>query len=77
MSSWTNGGDSEWLTRKRRIDPRLDALGWSCLKTGSMSSNGCHRTEEEETDNGPADYALWVVGVMPPHFQIIDATADV
>ena len=59
---------SEWLTRKRRIDPRLDALGWSCLRPGSANRGGCHRTEEEETDNGPADYALWldgdVVGVV-------------
>lgn len=54
--------DSEWLTRKRRIDPRLDALGWSCLVTGFTASTACHRTEEEETDNGPADYALWLDG---------------
>ena len=53
---------SEWLTRKRRIDPRLDGLGWSCLRPGSASRGGCHRTEEEETDNGPADYALWLDG---------------
>lgn len=47
--------ESEWLTRKRRIDPRLDARGW---RLGA--STGSCRTEEEDTDHGPADYALWL-----------------
>ena len=47
--------ESEWVTRKRRIDPRLDALGWRLGAGG-----GSRRTEEEETDHGPADYALWL-----------------
>jgi type I restriction enzyme R subunit len=56
--------NSEWLTRKRRIDPMLDALGWRLSNTGT----GSRRIEEEETDSGPADYALWIddriVGVV-------------
>lgn len=52
--------DNEWLTRKRRIDPRLDARGWRLLKGRTNPVRGPYRTEEEGTDNGPADYALWL-----------------
>src|SRR5207247_5534280 len=45
----------EWLTRKRRIDPKLDQLGWKKNPTSAA-----HRVEEFETANGPADYALGV-----------------
>lgn len=58
--------ESEWRTRKLRIDPRLDALGWA--KADGVSESKPHRTEEHATDNGPADYALWldrrVVGLI-------------
>jgi len=58
------GYESEWLTRKRRIDPLLDAAGWPRRKGG----NSAFRTEEEETAHGPADYALWlddrIVGIV-------------
>ena len=54
--------ESEWKTRKKRIDPKLDAAGWR------LRGSGAHRSEEEETANGPADYALWldksIVGVV-------------
>jgi type I restriction enzyme R subunit len=60
-------GESEWRTRKKRIDPKLDAAGWSARRSVAAASVPS-RTEEEETDNGPADYALWlddaVVGVV-------------
>lgn len=59
------GHESEWLTRKRRIDPLLDAAGWPTRKG---RSKGAYRTEEEETAHGPADYALWlddrIVGIV-------------
>lgn len=59
--------EAEWRTRKRRIDPRLDAAGWSLVKAKQPSGTWAYRSEEEETDNGPADYALWdgdrIVGV--------------
>ncbi len=55
----TGGTESEWQTRKKRIDPLLDAAGWPLRKA---SSRGTFRTEEEETANGPADYALWLDG---------------
>src|SRR5258706_13986050 len=55
-------GESEWKTRKKRIDPKLDAAGWR------LRGRDARRTEEEETANGPADYALWlnkdIVGVV-------------
>jgi type I restriction enzyme R subunit len=49
--------EGEWRTRKRRIDPRLDACGWPL---GSAESPGNYRLEELDTDAGPADYALQV-----------------
>jgi len=52
--------ESEWKTRKRRIDPRLDASGWKLAPRGEILFNQPHRTEEEETSAGPADYALWL-----------------
>src|SRR6266852_3207585 len=54
-----NADEQEWKTRKKRIDPRLDALGWKKAALGTHSLRG-HRTEEEETDAGPADYGLWL-----------------
>jgi type I restriction enzyme R subunit len=60
--------ESEWKTRKKRIDPKLDASGWAVRRGSASSTVQPFRTEEEETDNGPADYALWlddaVVGVV-------------
>jgi len=58
--------ESEWQTRKKRIDPRLDDAGWQ--KLASTAFPGPRRSEEEPTANGPADYALWlgnhVVGIV-------------
>src|SRR5207253_2249037 len=60
--------ESEWRTRKRRIDPKLDAAGWRLPPDGATPLRDPYRSEEEETDNGPADYALWfdhhVVGIV-------------
>ncbi len=60
--------EAEWLTRKRRIDPRLDARGWVKPKPGTSPLKTAYRSEEEDTAHGPADYALWldnrVVGVV-------------
>ncbi len=54
--------EPEWKTRKRRIDPRLDALGWKRPRRGTSPIGRAYRTEEEPTANGPADYALWLDG---------------
>lgn len=60
--------EAEWKTRKKRIDPKLDASGWRLPKAKTTPLRGSFRTEEEETANGPADYALWldrqVLGVV-------------
>jgi len=57
--------ESEWLTRKKRIDTRLRALGWDIVPfnaTTSLSACTKHAVEEFPTDTGPADYALCVNG---------------
>lgn len=51
--------EREWKTRKERIDPRLDGLGWVRVKEGAKALHPL-RTEEEDAENGPADYALWL-----------------
>jgi type I restriction enzyme R subunit len=60
--------EAEWKTRKRRIDPKLDAAGWTLSSRRPSPSKRAYRSEEEETDKGPADFALWlddrVVGVV-------------
>jgi type I restriction enzyme R subunit len=57
--------NSEWLTRKRRIDPKLKAAGWRIVPfspdTPLRSYDRC-AVEEFETEHGPADYALCVAG---------------
>ncbi len=50
----------EWRTRKQRIDPKLAAAGWGLPGDGATPLRRPYRTEEEETENGPADYALWL-----------------
>lgn len=50
----------EWKTRKSRTDPKLDAAGWRRPPGSASPLHDPYRTEEEETDNGPADYALWL-----------------
>src|SRR5260221_5990924 len=59
--------DSEWLTRKRLIDPKLKAVGWRVVPFSDgkplTAFDGC-AIEEFPTDNGPADYALCVSGTI-------------
>jgi type I restriction enzyme, R subunit len=57
--------ESEWLTRKKRIDTRLKALGWGIVPVAEaqpLSAYRSHAVQEFLTDNGPADYALCVNG---------------
>ncbi|HRI72812.1 MAG TPA: hypothetical protein PK156_51600 [Polyangium sp.] len=54
--------EAEWLTRKRRIDPRLDAAKWTFAPLSETPLNGPCRSEEQLTANGPAYYALWLDG---------------
>src|SRR2546421_2700317 len=51
--------DSEWLTRKRLIDPKLKAAGWRVVRFSDgkpLSAYDRCAIEEFPTDNGPADY---------------------
>src|SRR3984893_83175 len=57
--------ESEWLTRKKRIDSLLTALGWKIVRYSDgidLSSLDKVAVEELPTANGPADYALFVAG---------------
>jgi type I restriction enzyme, R subunit len=57
--------NSEWLTRKRLIDPKLKAAGWRIVQfnpTESLSTYDRCAVAEFETEHGPADYALCVGG---------------
>jgi len=57
--------NSEWLTRKRLVDPKLKAAGWKIVPfdpAAPLSSYERCAIEEFPTDNGPADYALCVAG---------------
>ena len=59
--------ESEWRTRKQRIDPRLRALGWDIVpfdERRSLTAYAHHAIEEFPTDKGPADYALVVDGQL-------------
>jgi type I restriction enzyme R subunit len=58
---------SEWLTRKRLIDPKLKSWGWAVAPFNPINSahkHGCCAIVEYPTDNGPADYALAVNGTV-------------
>jgi len=57
----------EWKTRKDRVDRKLTSLhpAWSIVKYRphlDTASLPCHAVEEYPTQNGPADYALFVKG---------------
>lgn len=57
--------NSERLTRKRLIDPKLKAAGWKIVPFSpqkTVFNDGPCAIEEFETTNGPADYALCVDG---------------
>ena len=61
--------ESEWVTRKKRIDNKLKAMNpaWEIIryKDGlELSRLNRHAVEEFPTDNGPADYALFVDGQL-------------
>jgi len=59
--------ESEWQTRKNRIDTKLKGLSrpWNIIKYREgidISSLDACAVEEYPTENGPADYALFVKG---------------
>src|SRR5687767_12520789 len=61
--------ESEWQTRKKRIDLRLQSISpsWKVIRFNNgldLSSLHCHAVEELPTANGPADYGLFVRGKL-------------
>src|SRR5262249_35341562 len=59
--------EREWQTRKKRIDTRLEALGWSVVpfdQARPLAEFPQHAITEYVTDNGPADYALCLGDVL-------------
>lgn len=57
--------ESEEITRRRRIDTKLTALGWSIVDYKEnlvLSALSASAVREIPTDNGPADYGLFVEG---------------
>lgn len=59
--------ESEAITRRKRIDPKLKALGWIIVpyvEGMDVSQLTNHAVEEYPTANGPADYALFVNGKL-------------
>ncbi len=71
--------DSEWKIRKTKIDVQLNALGWKIIpyKAGMDTSIlSCHAVEEYPTDNGPADYALFIKGRFLAILEAKKASVD-
>jgi type I restriction enzyme, R subunit len=61
--------ESEWQTRKQRIDMRLRSISpaWKIVRYSDgldLKSLHCHAVEELPTANGPADYGLFVGGKL-------------
>lgn len=61
--------EKEWQTRRKRIDTRLRAMNppWEIVpwRDGLATSTlACHAVTEFPTANGPADYALFVHGIL-------------
>jgi len=57
--------ESEWQTRRERVDPLLKSSGWNIVPFDPSCSTAAyqnHAVTEYPTANGPADYALFVDG---------------
>src|SRR5437868_1033733 len=57
--------ESEYRNRRKRIDPVLKATGWQVVAFDPaipLDQYTHHAVTEYPTDNGPADYALFVAG---------------
>lgn len=73
MSEQNLSHEAEWKTRKQRIDPRLRNAGWKIVPFTPHQRFGFGQPEavtEYPTEHGPADYALFVDGVI---FGIVEA----
>lgn len=62
-SPYSRESESEFKTRRKRIDPKLASQGWSVVEfaaTVGAASRSKQAVAEYPTENGPADYALFV-----------------
>lgn len=63
----------EWQTRRQRINPKLEAQGWTIIPwRPDLVLHGLNNTAvtESPTANGPADFALFVDGQL---LEIVEA----
>jgi EcoEI R protein C-terminal len=68
--------ESEYQTRRKRIDPLLTSQGWKIVRsdlTNVIASYPHHAVTEYPTANGPADYALFVDNQL---LGIVEALAE-
>ncbi|MCX8056578.1 MAG: DEAD/DEAH box helicase family protein [Ignavibacteria bacterium] len=59
--------ETEWLIRKNKINRALDSTGWTIVPHKEITNSFLlqnHAVEEFPTNNGPADYALFVNGKL-------------
>src|SRR5882672_6605709 len=61
--------ESEWQTRKQRIDARLRSMSppWKIVRYRDgldCAALDCHAVEELPTATGPADYGIFVNGLL-------------
>ena len=73
--------ENEWLTRKQRIDRKLRSLNpkWEIIpfrEDLDFSTLTHHAVEEFPTENGFADYALFVKGKMLGILEAKKVTVD-
>jgi type I restriction enzyme R subunit len=57
--------ESEWTTRKTRIEPKLRAAGWNVVPFDTektLADYHCCAIGEYPTSAGPVDYALCLDG---------------
>lgn len=64
----------EWQTSRRLVDPKLESQGWQVTHfpdSASLDSYERRAIREFPTQNGPADYALRVDGVLASKQQFV------
>jgi type I site-specific restriction endonuclease len=57
--------ESEWQTRRERVDPLLQSAGWKIVPFDPSRPTARYQDRavtEYPSGNGPADYVLYVIG---------------
>jgi type I restriction enzyme, R subunit len=74
----STSSESEWTTRKKRINPQFEASGWQVEAFVSPSHAGTcahHALIEFPTANGSADYAL-LTAAQPMQLSLTNGVAS-